>query len=354
MSGGILSNFIGGAIGGDQAQMGNGILGNLNGYMTNNAGTLLGFGAGMLAGDNSMAAQGALQGIQADQRTRLLKQAEADKERQRVAAQNLAQQIGKPELAEFPDLAASLYLTQNKPKDLSFEERQFNKLTPEQQAAYRQREFLGGGDNNELAKIQQRHQAAGALGLREDDPRYQSYVLTGKMPREDAQPLSATDKKAILEADEGVAAAANAIDALERAKQLSSRAYEGFTAGPRSSVTSMWGDEAGVATQELDNLVGTNALAQMKSIFGANPTEGERAIMMELQGASNKPHEVRVKIYERAQEMARRRLEFNRQRANAMRGGDFYKAGLGQQQSQPNTQQATQGKTSSGVTWSVD
>lgn len=324
MSGGILGSldapYGAGILGGMQPQQGaeTGLLGRLSQALASNSGLLMGYGAGGF--------EGAMQGMQMDEHTRLIHRKEAEDEQRRVAMQQAAQKLGiDPVLAQAsPEIVGAVAARKYAPKELSFEERQFNKLSPEQQAAYRQREFLGGGDNTEYAKIQQRQQAAGALGLTRDHPAYQSYVLTGKMPREDQAPLTATDKKAILEADEGVEAATNAIDALEKAKSLSGQAYEGFTAGPRAAVTGMWGNEGGVATQELDNLVGTNALSQLKAIFGGNPTEGERAIMMELQGASSKPHEVRVKIYERAQEMARRRLAFNKQRADALRGGSFY------------------------------
>lgn len=176
-----------------------------------------------------------------------------------------------------------------------------------------------------------------AQGGDPNDPRNQQFINTGKYPREDAQPLSATDKKAILEADEGVAAAQNAIDALSKAKELSKTAYGGVGSGTRSVLGANLPDylipdvvaapEKSTTTQELDNLVGTNALSQLKAIFGGNPTEGERAIMIELQGSSSKSDAVRQKIYDRAIVMAKRRLGFNQQRAEEMRGGGYYKPG---------------------------
>lgn len=162
-------------------------------------------------------------------------------------------------------------------------------------------------------------------GLKPGSPQYQSFVLTGKMPREDQQPLSATDKKAIMEADEGVLAAQTAIDALRQAKELSKKAYAGPTAGIRGYGTSLLGSEGGVATTELTNLVMTNALGQLKAIFGAAPTEGERKILLEIQGSVNQPDEVRQKIYDRAMQLAEMRLKFNKQRSDELRGGTFYK-----------------------------
>lgn len=189
---------------------------------------------------------------------------------------------------------------------------------------------LPEGDTTFSAAVEQRKVAAVANGLDPSSPGFQSYVLTGKMPREDAQPLTATDKKAILEADEGVMAAKAAVDSLGRAKQLSTQAFAGPLASQRGYAASFLGNssdlgKAGIATSELDNEVTSNALTQLKAIFGGAPTEGERKILLDIQGASRLPNDVRQKIYDRAQQMAQVRLKFNEQRANEMRGGQFYK-----------------------------
>lgn len=180
------------------------------------------------------------------------------------------------------------------------------------------------------AQTEQRKAAAAGLGMTPDNPGYQSFVLTGKMPREDAQPLTATDKKAILEADEGVLSARTAIDALKKATELSAKAFEGPAAGGRGYAASFLGESSdlgkgGIATAELNNVVMSNALGQLKAIFGGAPTEGERKILLDIQGSVNQPHSVRKKIYERAAALAENRLKFNEQRANELRGGQFYK-----------------------------
>jgi hypothetical protein len=189
---------------------------------------------------------------------------------------------------------------------------------------------LPEGDINFQSTIEHRKAAAVANGLDPSSPGFQSYVLTGKMPREDAQPLTATDKKAILEADEGVMTARSAIDALSKATELSKKAFSGPLAEKRGYAASFLGESSdigkgGVATAELNNVVTSNALSQLKAIFGGAPTEGERKILLDIQGSVNQPHEVRAKIYERAKQMAENRLRFNEQRAGELRGGQFYK-----------------------------
>lgn len=178
--------------------------------------------------------------------------------------------------------------------------------------------------------VEQRQAEATKAGLTPDNPGYQSFILTGKMPREDAQPLTATDKKAILEADEMVQVNTAAIDALKQAKTLSKEAFTGPLAGQRGYAASFLGEssdigKAGAATTDLNNLVTSNALGQLKAIFGGAPTEGERKILLDIQGSANQPDAVRQKIYDRAIALADKRLEFNRKRSDELRGGQFYK-----------------------------
>ena len=177
-----------------------------------------------------------------------------------------------------------------------------------------------------LAQAKQREAVAAQLGMAPGSPAYQSFVATGKMPREDQQPLSATDKKAILEADELVLASQNAVRGLDTALRLSKDAYSGVGAGARSAIVSNmpWATPNADATRELDNVVTTQALESLKATFGAAPTEGERKILLDIQGASSQPQAVREAIYRRAREAALRRLQFNQQRAQELRGGTYY------------------------------
>lgn len=177
--------------------------------------------------------------------------------------------------------------------------------------------------------------AAQAFGLDPNSDAGRSYILTGKLPREDQQMLTATDKKAILEADEMVQVNQGAISALNEAMKLSPQANQGWGAGTRAALSNNLPDwmvpdavsspESGNATTNLDNAVIGTALAQLKSVFGGNPTEGERKILLELQGSSGQPDSVRRDIYQRAIALAQKRMVFNQQRADQLRGGTFYK-----------------------------
>lgn len=148
-------------------------------------------------------------------------------------------------------------------------------------------------------------------------------------------PMSATDKKAIIEADEAVMNNEAAIKGLDDASRISKDAYGNPLAAIYSKVGQYFGDTAAEKTVELQNLTTTQALQQMKSIFGAAPTEGERKILLEIQGSASLPDKQRQEIFRRAKEAAERRLAFNRQNADQLRGGTYFKPGQGPNAPQP-------------------
>lgn len=214
----------------------------------------------------------------------------------------------------------------NNQRDFSFRQQEAQRAQMNADRGYNlQARALDKKFETVVDQVEQRRAAAAKLGFEPSKPGYESFVLTGKMPREDQQPLTATDKKAIIEADEGVLAAETAIEGLKKAKEISPGAFAGPLAAERGYGMSLFGNEAGSKTVELENLITSNALTQLKSIFGGMPTEGERKILLEVQGSVKLPDEARQKIYDRAIVAANKRLEFNRQRAASMRGGTFYK-----------------------------
>lgn len=177
------------------------------------------------------------------------------------------------------------------------------------------------------AQIAARKQEAAGLGLVEGSPAWQSFVGTGKIGRD--QDLSATDKKAILEADEKIMGIQGTLTALGKAKELSKQAYSGPLASTRGYLGSIIGLEGAEKTQELDNTITASALDSLKATFGAAPTEGERKILLDIQGSSSQSPAVREAIYARAEQALQRRLAFEQARADDLRGGTFYKKGQG-------------------------
>lgn len=137
--------------------------------------------------------------------------------------------------------------------------------------------------------------------------------------------MSATAQKELFEVTDSISAAQNGIENLRAALNYSKTAYDGFGATQRAAVAGNLTDsEAATATAMLDNIVTGNALEMLKATFGGAPTEGERAILLQLQGSANLPRAQREAIYNRAIQMAERRLQSNLAKAEGIRNGSYF------------------------------
>ena len=143
--------------------------------------------------------------------------------------------------------------------------------------------------------------------------------------------VNSTAQKAIDETDDFVKQSSNAIGALKEALRLNSGAYDGVAAKQRAAVVNnlplVGPSQQSLATTDLDNLITNQALSALRSTFGGNPTEGERKILLEVQGSVNLPAQARQKILERAMQMAEQSRAFNMQKSDALRGGTYYQQG---------------------------
>ncbi|WP_061976298.1 hypothetical protein [Aureimonas sp. AU20] len=180
----------------------------------------------------------------------------------------------------------------------------------------------------------QRESLAERYGIDPNSPEGQRFILTGTLPAPD-KGVTAGDRLAIREADDIARDGDGVIGLLDEALKLSPDAYEGATAGARTWMGNNlpdWAVPDGVAdaktaqaTKTYDNIITTQALGSLKAIFGGAPTEGERAILLDVQGMSSQPKAVREEIIKRAKAAVQRRVEFNRDRASELRGGTYYK-----------------------------
>jgi hypothetical protein len=140
--------------------------------------------------------------------------------------------------------------------------------------------------------------------------------------------LSATEMGLIDEKTKSINAGKESLISLNRALELNPIALDGSLSGVRKSVGAFFSsdDPTYVATEELDKTVIGSALAQMKSIFGASPTEGERKILLDMQGSSSQPRAVRERIFQTAREAVQRRLESEAKVLTDIRSGGFGRA----------------------------
>lgn len=136
---------------------------------------------------------------------------------------------------------------------------------------------------------------------------------------------SATETRRIFDIEDNIEQGMGAISALQDALSLNQQAFEGSLTGFRTGLGKLFAsdDPAYIATERYDNLIKSGALESLRSTFGGNPTEGERKVLLELQASSSKPRPVREAILRRALDLAQKRLERNRKRLEALKGGSY-------------------------------
>jgi hypothetical protein len=163
-------------------------------------------------------------------------------------------------------------------------------------------------------------------GLTPGTPAYQARVkqLAGEGK---GMNLTGTEQKELFEAEDIVNGAKSVILNLTKAKQISPKAYEGFGAGARRTlarnIPGVGESEGVIASTDLESLVNQNALDQLKAIFGGNPTEGERKILLDIQGSLNMTDTERQRIFDRAIAAAARRLKTNQTKMENIRKGAY-------------------------------
>lgn len=201
-------------------------------------------------------------------------------------------------------------------------------LTQAQIAAANRSNRGGSGGSQVFNSAAQRAQLAQAYGIDPASAAGQKFVLTGQLPAS----LSPTDKKAILEADQMVMASQQGLGMLNQAKALNPKAAGGFGMGTLADIFAQIGDETALNTRDLENVLQSNVLPQLKVIFGGAPTEGERQILLDLQGSAKKTVEERRRIIDRSIAAANARIKFYQDQANDLRGGTYYSPTRGQPQ----------------------
>ena len=78
-----------------------------------------------------------------------------------------------------------------------------------------------------------------------------------------------------------------------------------------------------VNTRILNNLLGAQGLAKLKTTFGGNPTEGERAILLELEGIGSKTKEERGAIIRRTYKVLQEKQAREQRRLDDINSGAY-------------------------------
>lgn len=140
--------------------------------------------------------------------------------------------------------------------------------------------------------------------------------------------MSVTAQKELIDAEDSIQGSKQAIDAFNKAKTINKKAMGGWGSGAIATAGTVLPNilrpNSVDATKELDNVLHGSALPQLKAIFGGMPTEGERAILLEVQGSSAQSETVREGIFDRAIEAANKRIKYNSQKVKQLRNGTYF------------------------------
>lgn len=155
-------------------------------------------------------------------------------------------------------------------------------------------------------------------------------------------PMSATAQRELIQTEEELQGGQQALGFIKQAKDIN-KAAMGFTGAGIAASAGSWLPESVRPqvvddTMTLNNIVQNTALPQLKAIFGGMPTEGERKILLEVQGSVSQPPKVREGIFQRAEQAVQARLKFSQDKAKRLRDGTYF-SGEGLPSIQPGAQQ---------------
>jgi len=141
-----------------------------------------------------------------------------------------------------------------------------------------------------------------------------------------ASRMTQSETRLLTEAETSLTSSDIAINALERAIELSPNAYTGSRS---DRIARAWAEETQpdspkvVATREMEQLITTNVLNQLKLMFGGNPTEGERAIALATQGLEALSVTERNSILGSLLQITKTRRDALADRIKRVRAGDY-------------------------------
>lgn len=135
--------------------------------------------------------------------------------------------------------------------------------------------------------------------------------------------------KELIQTDEEIQAGSQVITGLSQARAINEAAMGFLGAGVVSKAASLLPEELRPKsvddTANLDNIVTSTVLPQLKTTFGGNPTEGERKILLDVAGSVNQNPAVRAEIFKRAEAAVQARMKFAQDKSASLRGGTYTK-----------------------------
>lgn len=299
---------------------------------------LLGFGSGLLSPNLGDAATGAMQGMAIDRQIGQEQQNFMQQQEEENATKEYLRSKGYNDLLAGVEgggldigTAWSEALRRGQPAAPDYTAEQQNFLFAQENPDFAS--FIGGGSTAKPPQVESRWNPQ--TGLEEKvqwDPAQGWVPFGGAKAAPGTGDLSATETRELFQTEDAILAGQNAVGALDTALDLNTKTRSGMGSDLMSTVGAnlpdwvpvVGGNEAvDTNTLQLKNIITEQALSQLKTIFGAAPTEGERQILLQLQGSVDQPAPVRQRIFERAKELATARLRFNEDRRQRILSGGY-------------------------------
>lgn len=147
-----------------------------------------------------------------------------------------------------------------------------------------------------------------------------------KKDEREAKKLSPAEIKMKAESEDVIANSKQALADLKEAYRLNPNTLGGSLLDKaQQAIYEAAGskDPVVVNTRILNNLLGAQGLAKLRATFGGSPTEGERAILLELEGIGSKTKEERGVIIKRAYKALQDRLAREQKRLDDINSGAY-------------------------------
>ena len=142
-----------------------------------------------------------------------------------------------------------------------------------------------------------------------------------------ARKLEANERTKLFELQEQIDADVGVGNSLKRLNELSDQSYSGLGASFRGTAASRLpggaSNQRANATVLSENITIELALKQLKSTFGAAPTEGERKILMDLQASVDKSPVQKKQIIAAAMRAVAERVRYRKKQQEAIRTGSY-------------------------------
>ncbi len=166
--------------------------------------------------------------------------------------------------------------------------------------------------------------AQSGLGLRNQELGMKQQEMERKA--EQSRKLTPQEVKIKEETQDLLNATTDSLTALKKAYALNPKTFDSSlldTAQRKLLEMSGSTDPKVLATREQENLLQEKALSGLKGAFGGNPTEGERKIMLDLQGIGAKSKEERARIMQNAFEASQAKQARLKERLKQINAGTF-------------------------------